>query len=192
MTDVSVTFADGTVPMASDLNNLADELIGLATAVDAGSLLGGITSDLLADKYCPSAVRIDVLPFCASSNAAVPTGFTMPAALTVFKTHQPLVKPGWECFLVGYRVRCLEVDTTAANSVQFRIRRNGATTIGGQTIDMAVDAQWYQVANSDPFSAPATALADGEYLDIEAGSSGGATPRGIELDLTFKYQLVGG
>lgn len=191
MTDVTVTFADGTVPLASDLNNLANELIALATAVDAGSLLGGITSDQLADKYAPSMVPITILPFTSGADASVPAGFTLPAAATVFQTVQPMVKPGWECFLVGYRVKAVEVDVGAADTVQFRIRRNGSVTIGAQ-LDLAVDNQWYSVANLDPFTAPATSLADGEYLDIEMWSTAGAQPRGVYVELTFKYQLVGG
>lgn len=191
MSDVSVTFADGTVPLAADLNNLANELIGLATAVDAGSLLGGITSDLLADKYAPSMLRVQVLPFCSNNDASAPAGYTIPAASTVFDTVQPLVKPGWECFLAGYRVKAREVDTGGTDTVQFRIRRQGATTIG-QSLDLAVDDQWYIVANLDPFGSPATALADGEYLDIEMWSTAGAQPRGVVVELTFKYQLVGG
>lgn len=192
MSDVSVTFLAGSVPTADDFNTLANELIGFATAVDAGSLLGGITSDLLSDKYAPAPVHITLLPFTSGADASAPAAYTLPAASTVFDVVQPMVKPGWECFLAGYRVRAIDVDSANTDTVQFRIRRNGTTTIGGQTIDITVDSQWYQVANVDPFGAPATALADGEYLDIEMWSAGGAQPRGVFLELTFKYQLVGG
>ena len=190
MTDVSVTFSNGGIPLASDLNTMAAELVGLATAIEASQLLGGITSDLLADRFAPDHILIPLLPFTSGNSLAAPAGFTLPGAATVILPVQPFIRPGYQCYLCGIKVHVLEADTAAGNAFRIRFRLNGSTIIGGQEIQPATDNQWYIIGNADVFTQMLVAMAEGDYINIELWQTAGATPRGVTVEMLFKHQLT--
>lgn len=192
---IPYTAVTGQVITAAALNENLAAVLALATGVPAAHLNGGITRDLLTDKYALENITRTILPnYPANGDWAAPSGYNLPtAAGRVAPLVRPVFRPGWEAFVCGYVLHVEDADIAGSTGWSFDARINGATIIGGQTVSVSGsnDDQLYIVAANDPIANPLHALAEGDYIEFRAWEAGGAAkPSGVSVTLCLKHELT--
>ncbi|MGH1502794.1 MAG: hypothetical protein ACRBI6_04505 [Acidimicrobiales bacterium] len=194
MTVVTNVLSNGNAVDAAQLNTNFNDLIALATSIPAGNLQGGINASQLADGNGLVHVAKTIAGFAPNGDLTSPSGLTIDATPRIAEVIQPTVRDNWEAYLCSFRLNVIEADLGAGvDDWNFELRKNSGAVVGGTTVvvDGALNDRQYLVGNADPIANPLTSFADGErFLAYIWDASGTAQPRGVTLDVVFKYALV--
>lgn len=199
MTSLSHTFAGGQTLNASNLNAVLAELLALGSGIRNEQILGGITSDKLADRFaCSWVSQTLVVPVGMAGGvltATAPTsGTTLPAAAQRINLHQPIFRPGSDGFLCCAILSVNTQDVGAGtDTFNFDLRLNAATVLGQQITCNQGDNILYALGdvNGDPVANPLAAMQNGDFVESRLWiASGTPEPIGVELFLLYKGLLV--
>lgn len=194
MVEVPNVFSSGATIVADDVNANFDTLeAALSNLANANlSDTAGITSAKLTDRYAIIPIVFQLVPNTSGTDLAAPAEFTTPATDVVLHRHRVTLRTGQEAYLceVEFYVHDITLATTAYPTLGIQVQ---GTVVGGSTVTINNDEQYWRIRNSNPLDSPFLALNDGDVIGITVGRSDtSAFPliAGVWVRLVLKVRLT--